>query len=145
MTLFDWINQIRVKKRKWSSFTETDHKGFNIYMVNKILSMDPNLIEIIDYCQQYTTRMKPCDVYKMYCEIIPKGKKYIEYIKARNNTKYEDWLVELLTNHFEVGKAEAIEYLDVLYRIDNGKNHLCDIAIMYGSDIKKMKKAGIYS
>ena len=53
-TLFDHINHIREKKTEnyFDTLTEEDKKTFVNYMVNRFLSMDMNLVEVIDQLQK---------------------------------------------------------------------------------------------
>ena len=53
-TIFDHIANITWKKRSWSSMSELDQKSFSPYLINRWLSMNPDLIEIVDMFQQYT-------------------------------------------------------------------------------------------
>ena len=47
MTIFDWINQILVKKTHWNKFTEDEQKKFSPFIINRWLSMDKDFIEIV--------------------------------------------------------------------------------------------------
>ena len=74
MKIFDWITEIQVKKRKWNSFTDEDKKSFNVFIINRFLSMNPDYLELVNYIQQYTNgQLKPQQVYECYREIIPVG------------------------------------------------------------------------
>ena len=60
-TLFDHINHIREKKTEnyFDSLTDEDKKTFVNYMVNRFLSMDMNLVEVIDELQKHAVGLKP--------------------------------------------------------------------------------------
>ena len=51
MKIFDWLNQITLKKGKWESFSESDQKKFQTYIINRFLSMNMEWIDIINYLQ----------------------------------------------------------------------------------------------
>ena len=50
-TIFDWSKEIMTNKRPWSSFTNEEKNIFNGFMINKILSQNPDYIEIVNYAQ----------------------------------------------------------------------------------------------
>ena len=136
MTIFEWINQINYIKSPWNSFSEDDQKSFNVYMINRWLSMDQNLIEIVNYFQQYSIGLlHPKEVYKWYCDIIPKGKRYNKYIKGSKKVKYDSKLVSIICKHYESSKNECIDYIELL-----SKDEVSSILKLYGIDKKQIKK-----
>jgi len=136
MTIINWINQLLIHKKSWEEHSETDRKTFSPFIINRWLSMDIDFIEIVNYFQKYSIgQLKPKEVYKWYCDVLPKGKRYNKYIKGNKLKKYDEWLTKLLCNHFECSKLQVIEYLEL---IDN--QELKDILEMYGIDKKQMKK-----
>ena len=54
MTIFNWINQINYEKKSWDSFSEAEQKTFNTFIINRWLSMDEELIQIVNYFQKYS-------------------------------------------------------------------------------------------
>tara|TARA_Y100001963_G_scaffold24410_1_gene32891 strand:- start:547 stop:987 length:441 start_codon:yes stop_codon:yes gene_type:complete len=141
MTLFDWVNQVTLHKKSWDSFNESEQKLFQPYMINRFLSMNSAWTDLVNDLQPYTIGLLSSrDVYKLYCDIIPKGKVFLRYVKGKKDGKYEDWVVELLCEYYSVSKKEAIEYLDILYLSKEGKLHVKDILEKYGTEPKKIKK-----
>ena len=53
MNIFDWLKEIRTKKRPWDNFSVNDQKEFQPYMINRFLSMDKSLIALVDFFQKY--------------------------------------------------------------------------------------------
>ncbi len=47
--IFDFLKQIICDKKPWSSFSDKDKELFNIYMINRFLSQNPNYIEVVNY------------------------------------------------------------------------------------------------
>ena len=56
MTVFDWLNEITVKKTPIKNFTQQDWDDWNSYMVHRFLSMNPNYFQIcyrnFKYCNK---------------------------------------------------------------------------------------------
>ena len=136
MTIFDWINQILVDKKPWNTFEETDQKSFNSFIINRWLSMDLEFIEIVNYFQKYAIgQLETKEVYKWYCDVLPKGKRYNKYIKGKKDKKYDPELIEHICNYFECSKLHIKEYLEFLTKKD-----LETILIKYGNDEKTIKR-----
>ena len=136
MTIVDWMNQLLVHKKPWEEHSETDRKKFSPFIINRWLSMDTDFIEIVNYFQKYSIgQLKPREVYKWYCDILPKGKRFNKYIKGKKSKKYEDWLIKLLSNYYKCSKLQVTEYLELI-----DKQELKTILEMYGTDKKQIKK-----
>ena len=119
MTIFDWVNQILVHKKPWDSFTVEEQKKFSPFIINRFLSMDKELIEIVNMFQPYAIgTLEPKDVYEFYRNLFPKGKRYNKYIKGKRDKKYDKELLELVSKHFEVSKNESKSYIDLLSKKD---------------------------
>ena len=136
MTIFDWINQILVKKKHWNDFTVDEQKKFSPFIINRWLSMEPEFIEIVNYFQKLAIgTLEPREVYKWYCEILPKGKRFNKYIKGKKDKKYDSELISLLTHHFECSKVEVKQHLKLIDKIE-----LKEILEKYGKDKKTIKR-----
>ena len=139
MTIFDWLTQIRVYKKSWESFSETDQKVFQPYMINRFLSMDQDLIYIINYFQKYSIGLlQSKDVYKWYCEVVPRGKKWNKYIKSSKIKKYDTNIVDIIKKHYEIGTNESRQCLNLLYETTDGKKNLKQILRLYGNEESKL-------
>ena len=136
MTIFDWVNQILVHKKHWNDFTTDDQKKFSPFIINRWLSMEPEFIEIVNYFQKLAIgTLEPREVYKWYCEILPKGKRFNKYIKGKKDKKYDSELISLLTHHFECSKVEVKQHLKLIDKIE-----LKEILEKYGKDEKTIKR-----
>ena len=136
MTIFDWVNQILVHKKHWNDFTVDDQKKFSPFIINRWLSMEPEFIEIVNYFQKLAIgTLEPREVYKWYCEILPKGKRFNKYIKGKKDKKYDPELLSLLTHHFECSKVEVKQHLKLIDKIE-----LKEILEKYGKDEKTIKR-----
>ena len=136
MTIVEWINQILMYKTPWENFDESEHKTFSPFIVNRWLSMDNDFLEIVNFFQKYSIGLlEPKDTYKWYCNIIPKQKRFNKYIKSKKSVIYNNELVDIVCEHFEISKKECIEYIELL-----GKEELKSILELYGKNEKEIKK-----
>ena len=136
MTIFDWINQMLVTKKHWDEFTEDEQKKFSPFIINRWLSMEPEFIEFVNYFQKYAIgTLEPREVYKWYCDILPKGKRFNKYIKGKRDKKYDKELVDIISSHFECSKLQTKEYLGLII-----KEELKEILEKYGKDKKTIKR-----
>ena len=136
MTIFNWINEILVSKKHWNDFTKDEQKKFSPFIINRWLSMDKEFLEIVNYFQKYSIgTLEPREVYKWYCDMLPRGKRFNKYIKGKKDKKYDSELLSLLTHHFECSKVEVKQHLKLI-----DKTELKEILEMYGKDEKTIKR-----
>ena len=135
MTIIDWMNQLLVHKKSWDSFEESEQKKFSPFIINRWLSMDKEFIEIVNYFQKYAIgTLEPREVYKWYCDVLPKGKRFNKYIKGKKDKKYDPELINILVKYLECSKLEVKEYLELI-----SKEELVYILELYGTDPKQIK------
>ena len=136
MTIIDWVNQVLVHKKSWNEFSEEKQKKFSPFIINSFLSMDEEFIEVVNMFQKYSIgTLEPREVYKWYCDVLPKGKRYNKYIKGKKQVKYDAELIEMMCKYYEVSKNECIEYLELI-----SKQELKSLLELYGLDSKKITK-----
>ena len=136
MTIFNWINQINYKKKSWDSFSEAEQKTFNTFIINRWLSMDKELIQIVNYFQKYSIGLlQPKDTYMWYRDIIPKKKRFNKYIKGKKAMKYDSELITTICKYYETSKNECIEYIEMM-----DKKQLTSILELHGKEPKQIKK-----
>ena len=136
MTIIDWMNQLLVHKKHWDEFTEDEQKSFNSFIINRWLSMDKEFIEVVNVFQKYAIgTLEPREVYKWYCDMLPKGKRFNKYIKGKKDKKYNTELLEIMVTHFECSKSQVKDYLDLI-----AKDELIEILEKYGMNEKTIKR-----
>jgi len=144
MKIFDWLGQITCYKKPWDSFSEADQKTFNTFIINRFLSMRSSWTDMVNELQLYTMGipLKNGDVYKLYCDVFPKESRpaFMRYIKGKKEKKYDEFLLNIITEYYHISKLEATDYLDILYLSKEGKDELKDILQKYGTDPKIIKK-----
>jgi len=140
-TIFDHIAGITSRKKEWNTLSDVDKKSFSPYIINRWLSMHPDLIETIDLLQRYTIGpLSKKHVYQLYYDVLPNANVRAKYIKGKKVNKYNKDLVKLITNHYSVNSQEAEEYVDLFKKTDGGINHLNKLLKMYGKTEKEIKK-----
>ena len=136
MTIIDWMNQLLVHKKHWDSFTEDEQKKFSPFIINRWLSMDKDFLEIVNFFQKYSIgTLEPREVYKWYCDMLPKGKRFNKYIKGKKDKKYNTELIDIMVMHFECSKSQVKDYLDLI-----AKDELMEILEKYGMNEKTIKR-----
>ena len=141
-TLFDHIGHIRERQTEnyFDTLTDEDRKTFVNYMINRFLSMDMNLVEVIDQLQVHSVGLKPRDYYRVLREVVPPGRSFHKYIKSVGVSENNSALVELLASHFEVSKLEADEYASLFKMTDSGQEDLAELCVKYGKEPKEVEK-----
>jgi hypothetical protein len=74
------------------------------------------------------------EVYKWYCDVLPKGRRFNKYIKNKKQKKYDEFLINTLCEYFKCSKLEASEYIQLI-----NKEDLIIILEKYGTSSKQIK------
>ena len=118
MNPFDHIKNLHTKKRHWEDFNDEEKKSFNVFIINKALSMNPNYINVVNMVQNYTGLnqiLSQKEVFNLYYSLLPNKFKFYKWIKGEK-TKKEKEKAEYLAMHFKVSTREAYGYLRILDR-----------------------------
>ena len=98
--------------------------------------MDKDFVEVVNYFQKYSIGLlEPREVYKWYCDMLPKGKRFNKYIKGKKDKKYNTELIDIMVTHFECSKSQVKDYLDLI-----AKDELIEILEKYGMNEKTIKR-----
>ena len=133
MTLFDWLKEINYKKSPPDQFTTDDWKSFTPFMINRYLSLYPELIVLVNEVQMLNTTNKKV-LYNAYRHLLPQQSRFAKYIKGRV-AKVNNELVEIVSRYFEIGKKESKEHIKMLTL-----KELSGIVGLYGYTNKQIKK-----
>ena len=131
--VFEWLEHLTYKKSSYNSFEEKSWENFNAYMVHRFVSMYEGYIDIANIAQ----RFHPTDkrgIYNFYCEMLPKKKMFLRYIKSKVKTSPKE-VKEYISNYYKCSLAEANEYITLLDK--------SDIKIIFdklGVEIKEQKQ-----
>lgn len=135
-TIFQHLSGIKEKKVEWNSLSDMDKKTFSPFIINRWLSMNLDLLPIINVLQKYTIGLLSArDVYKVYLDFLPKRKTFDKYIKGKKEGKHNKELLSYLSNWYGVSQREVIEYLDIL-----PKDEVIKILMKYGLTEIQSKK-----
>lgn len=112
-TPFDWIKHITQYKTDSDKFSEDDWMKFNPFIINRAISMNPNLLELCDFIQSKSIE-DPKQIYNIYKDLTPYDKRWYPYIKSKNKKTTNSIKVEALSKYFEVSNRRAEEYIELL-------------------------------
>ena len=142
-SLFDHINQITAVQslNYWEDISDEDKKSWSNYMTHRFLSMKMEWIELVNELQKYN--LHPKELYKLYTNVLPKGKQWLKYIKGRSDMDYPNWLINIIVNHEEVSKKEAYDMIEMYMLTEGGMLELGEICRKWGVEEKKIEELGI--
>ena len=134
MNPFDHIKNLHTKQRSWDNFNDEEKKSFNIYIINKALSMNPNYLDIVNMVQRYTNNMlNPKEVFNLYYNLLPSKFRFYKWIKGTKDKNKEKY--QILAKHFECSSREAKDYMELL-----NKKEVNKILKLYKNDNTTSKK-----
>ena len=131
--IFEWLEHLTYKKSSYNSFEEKSWENFNAYMVHRFVSMYEGYIDIANIAQ----RFHPTDkrgIYNFYCEMLPKKKMFLRYIKSKIKTSPKE-VKQYISNYYKCSLDEANDYITLLDK--------SDIKIIFdklGVEIKEQKQ-----
>jgi len=142
-TLFDHIKQITSVQSPnyWEEISDEDKKTWSNYMTHRFLSMKMEWVELVNELQKYN--LKPKDLYKLYTNVLPKGKQWLKYTKGRSEMAQPNWLINVVANHNEVSKKEAYDMVEMYMLTEGGMLELGELCKKWGVEPKKIEKAGL--
>ena len=134
-TIFQHLSGIKEKKQSWESLTEMDKKSFSPFIINRWLSMNLDLLPIVNELQKYTIgALSVRDVYKLYLDFLPKKKTFDKYVKGKKSSKYNKDMLVYLSQWYGVSQSEVKDYLEIL-----SKDDVKSILKNYGLTDKEIK------
>ena len=116
MNPFDHIKNLHTKNRCWEDFNDEEKKSFNVFIINKGLSMNPEYLGIVNMVQNFTGLnqiLSQKEVFNLYYSLLPTKFKFYKWIKGEK-TKKDKEKAEYLATHFKVSTREAYDYLKIL-------------------------------
>ena len=134
MNPFDHIKNLHTKQRSWDDFNDEEKKSFNIFIINKALSMNPNYLSIVNMVQKYTNNLlDPKEVFNLYFNLLPNKFRFYKWIKGTKDKNKEKY--QILAQHFKCSSREAKDYMELL-----DKKEINRILKLYKNDNTTSKK-----
>ena len=100
-SLFDHIRQITSVQQAdyWDTLSDGDKKTWSNYMIHRFLSMKMEWVELVNELQKYNLESK--DLYKLYTNVLPKGKQWLKYIKGEKQMEHPSITnrISMLSSH----------------------------------------------
>jgi hypothetical protein len=140
--LFDHLNALTAEQdpKYFDKLSEEDIKSWSNFMINRFLSMKAEWVELIASLQPLTQTLEPKEMYKLYINILPKGKQYLKYTKGKAEDKYEQFLIDLIKKEYDCSERQANEYVEVLYSTREGRENVKYICEKYAIPKKEITK-----
>ena len=141
--LFQHLNQVTTtqKPNYWDTLSVEDKKTWSNYMIHRFLSMKMEWVEVVNELQKY--KLQPKDLYKLYINVLPKGKQFLKYTKRRDQMDYPNWEINVIRNHLECSRVEATEALDMYMLTEGGMLEIREILVKWGIDEAKIEELGL--
>ena len=142
-SLFDHIKQITSVQNPnyWNDISDDDKKTWSNYMVHRFLSMNMDWIELVNELQKYN--LKPKELYKLYTNVIPKGKHWLKYVKGEKKMNYPNWLINILVNENQLSKKEAVDAIELYMLTEGGMAELGQLCRKWGIEEAKIEELGL--
>ena len=116
MNPFEHVKNLHTKKRRWEDFNDEEKKSFNVFIINKTLSFNPNYLNIVNMVQNYTGLnqvLSQKEVFNLYYSLLPTKFRFYRWIKEEKTIKEKE-KAKYLAMHFKVSIREAYDYLKIL-------------------------------
>jgi hypothetical protein len=138
MTPFDYLKILHNKQKNWEDFNDEEQKAFNVFIINKALSMNPAYLDIVNTVQRYTNGgLTQKEVFGLYKSMLPNKFKFFKWIKGEKSSYNHDLLL-VVSNYFECSTEHAKGYVDYLEK--KGIKQLLTTIGIQEAEIKKMIK-----
>jgi len=116
MNPFEHVKNLHTKKRRWEDFNDEEKKSFNVFIINKTLSFNPNYLSIVNMVQNYTGLnqiLSQKEIFNLYFNLLPTKFRFYRWIKGEKTKKHKE-NAEYLAMYFKVSTREAYDYLSIL-------------------------------
>ena len=93
MNPFEHVKNLHTKKRRWEDFNDEEKKSFNVFIINKTLSFNPNYLNIVNLVQNYTGLnqvLSQKEVFNLYYSLLPTKFRFYRWIKGAKTKKDKD-------------------------------------------------------
>lgn len=136
--IFDHINNLTIGKDKtyYKNLTEKEKKDYNLFMLQRYISMDKRFTNFISFIDKYVFNCYDKEMYnKLMMKVLPNERIYFQYVKKNKSEKIDKLIIELLSKKFEISQREAEEYIQYLDNKD-----IVELLRSYAVEEKIIKK-----
>ena len=101
---------------EFDALSAKERASFSAFLVNRILSMYPDLTDIVSQLDPFTTglQMDPRTTYALYSSLLGgQRRKFAKYIKGKSD-KVNKEEIQALMFKYEISESEAFEAHDLL-------------------------------
>ena len=117
MNPFDFLKILHNKNKKWQDFNDEEKKAFNVFIVNKALSFNPDYLSLVNIIQKYTNGyLTPKEVFKVYIDFLPHKFRFKKWIKGKKDINKE--LLDHLSELFKTSNRESQDMVGLLSKKD---------------------------
>lgn len=113
INLFTFLKDITYHKNG-DLLTDSTRSVFNKFMILRFISMDDDLIAISNILNKYQATLSKSQLYKLLLYLIPKQKRFLNYIGKNKSEKENDKLINLLKDYYRISDTEAQQYADIM-------------------------------
>lgn len=131
--LFDHVKHIRQVQNAdyYDSLNETERKSFSKYMILRVLSMDPNVIEEISLISKYMEVLPEKQLYTLLIKCLPKDFKFYPYVK-KSTKDPNQIIIDYISKKFKVGGRDSTDYYNLLISTEGGIKELHSLIMSFG-------------
>lgn len=115
-SIFEHLKNLTENKEDWNPDNDDQVSSYNVYMINKYISMSEMYIPIVNEINQYNV---PKDInYNYYYDVLPKRKQYFKYIKKTTGHELTDSQKSILYDYFQIGPKQVDQYIEIMTKED---------------------------
>lgn len=112
--LFDHLKNITQKRYKEYDWLKANGYRGVIYMLNRFISMDPDMIPYANYMNVLAVQDEELH-FDFFFALLPKSNKFLKYIGGSKKTKSKNGdLIDLLYDYLQISKTEIEDYISRL-------------------------------
>lgn len=110
-TLFDHLSNIRTKKIR-SAEIEDQLQSWNTFMINRLLSMDPDKVEFINSVQQWSHMLPKSAMSDLYSATLPKENRFYKYMSRKKSATIA--ILDVLRELFAISTKDALVMVSMM-------------------------------
>jgi len=136
--IFDHLNNLTSNKDKdyYKNLSEKEKKDFNLFMLQRYISMDSRFTNFVSYIDKYVFNCYDKEMYhKLMLKVLPSERIFFRYVKKNKGEKVDKLVIELVSQKFEISQKEAEDYLQYLNNED-----IVELLQSYAVEEKIIKK-----